>query len=335
MTWLPQASFEILRLRARWLAHIRAFFAEREVLEVETPILSRSGNPDPSINSFTTHYQGPGEPAGNTLYLHTSPEFYMKRLLAAGSGSIYQLARVFRHGEYGVRHNPEFTLLEWYRVGFDHHQLMEEVEALITSLLTAWTTDWPTSPPPLGPSERFSYRDLFTCYLGIDPHTASVPTLMKCAKRHALQPPTSLPTDDPTPWCDLLLTHCIEPHLGIGRLTFVYDYPVAQASLARLRLGDPPVAERFEVYWQGVELANGFHELQDAAVQRQRFIEANQKRIQAGQAAVVVDEALLAALAHGLPDCAGVALGVDRLLMIATQQHTLAEVMAFPWERCS
>ncbi len=323
--WRPAADWATLRLRAEWLTQVRAFFAARGVLEVETPALSAAALPDPHLHSFSVRYCGPGWPAGQTLYLHTSPEFAMKRLLAAGSGCIYQLARVFRDGEAGRRHNPEFSLLEWYRVGFDHHALMAEVAELVTMLLKGRLS--------LEIPEHWTYRDLFQHHLDLNPHQATVAQLRACAQCHGVSIPPQMPADGVDPWLDLLLTHCIEPTLGQGRLTFLYDYPASQAALARLRPTLPPVGARFELYLHGVELANGFHELCDAVEQRRRFTAENTARQTLGLPVLPVDEHLLAALAAGLPECAGVALGFDRLLMLGTGKATIQEVMAFPIDR--
>ncbi|HPF59283.1 MAG TPA: EF-P lysine aminoacylase EpmA [Candidatus Competibacteraceae bacterium] len=320
----PPTPLPILRLRAELLARTRAFFAARDVLEVETPMLSAAATTDPHLASFATQYSGPGSCHGQPFYLHTSPEFPMKRLLAAGSGCIYQIARVFRDGEAGRRHNPEFTLLEWYRVGFDHHQLMAEAAELASVLLA--------DRVPLAKPEWRSYRELFTP-LGLDPHRVTVAGLAACAERCGVPVPPGMPLEDTDPWLDLLLTHCIEPHLGQGRLCFVYDYPASQAALARLRPGDPPVGERFELYLNGIELANGFHELGDAVEQRRRFEAENAVRRAQGLPVMPIDENLLAALETGLPDCAGVALGFDRLVMLAAGRNSLAEVLAFPFEQ--
>ena len=323
--WQPSATLATLRLRAGLLAQTRGFFAARGVLEVETPALSAAAITDPHLASLSTVYSGPGSRHGQTLYLHTSPEFAMKRLLAAGSGCIYQIARVFRDGEAGRRHNPEFTLLEWYRVGFDHHRLMDEVAELVTMLLAGRLA--------LAEAERLSYRALFQRHLNLDPHRASVAELKVRAEAREVPVPPGMPASETDPWLDLLLTHWIEPRLDPGRLTFVYDYPVSQAALARLRPGDPPVGERFELYVGGVELANGFHELGDAAEQRRRFEAENAARRTRGLPAMPMDENLLAALEAGLPDCAGVALGFDRLVMLAAGKGALAEVLAFPLDR--
>ncbi len=322
--WRPAAGLEVLRLRARLLAMVRGFFAERGVMEVDTPILSSAAVTDPHLDSFATVYAGPGT-GGPVLYLHTSPEFPMKRLLAAGSGCIYQIAKVFRNGEAGRLHNPEFSLLEWYRLGFDPLRLIAEVAELVTLLLR--------DRIPLQAPEYLSYGAVFERYLGLDPHTATVAELAACATAQALRAPPGMPPDDPTPWLDLLLSHCIEPRLGQGRLSFIYDYPAAQAALARIRPDRPPVAERFELYLDGIELANGFHELTDAAEQRRRFERDNRRRAARQLPPLPVDERLLAALEFGLPDCAGVALGLDRLLMIAAGKTCLRDVLSFPLER--
>lgn len=322
--WQPSADWATLHLRAELLARIRSFFAARGVLEVETPMLSAAASTDPNLASFSTVYSGPGPRHGRTLYLHTSPEFPMKRLLAAGSGCIYQIARAFRDGEAGRRHNPEFTLLEWYRIGFDHHRLMDEVAELVMELLAGRL--------PLAEPERLSYRATFQRHLNLDPHRATVAELAACAERQQVPIPPGMPADRTDPWLDLLLTHRLEPHLGPGRLTFVYDYPASQAALARLRPGEPPVGERFELYLNGVELANGFHELGDAGEQRRRFEQENAVRRALGLPSMPVDENLLAALDAGLPDCAGVALGFDRLVMLAAGKPSIQDAIAFPIE---
>lgn len=319
--WRPTATIDALRARARLIAHIRAFFAERDVLEVETPILSAAASTDLHLDSFATPFGLPGRP-GSMRYLHTSPEFAMKRLLAAGAGPIYQITKAFRNGECGRLHNPEFTLLEWYRPGFDHHQLMNEVEALVRLVMGA--------AAPRETSERLTYRDAFIRHVGVDPHTTATATLLAAAARHNLDI-TSLDAHDQDACLDLLLTHLVEPHLGRGRLTFLYDYPASQAALARLA-GDPPVAERFELYLEGIELANGFHELVDAQAQRTRFLSDLAARRAHHLAIVPLDERLIAALEAGMPSSAGVALGVDRLVMLCLGKRSVSEVIAFGWD---
>lgn len=317
--WRPSAALDTLRLRARLRARVREFFAVRGVLEVETPMLSAAAAPAPHLDSLTVAYHGPHAPPSGRLYLHTSPEFPMKRLLAAGSGSIYQLCRVFRDGEAGARHNPEFTLLEWYRTGFDLPRLIDEVEALLRAVLAGLRE--------LPQAVHRSYRELFREYAGVDGLTAGAAELRACLERHGHRPPPGMPDDDPDPWRDLLLTHLIEPRLR--GLVFVSGYPASQASLARIEAGDPPVAARFECYLDGVELANGFHELGAAAEQRRRFEAENTARAAAGRPVLPLDERLLAALAAGLPDCSGVALGFDRLVMHAAGAERIDAVLAF------
>jgi elongation factor P--(R)-beta-lysine ligase len=320
-SWRPSASLELLRTRADLLGRIRDFFKQAGVLEVETPVCSRFGTTDPAIASLTSRYLGPVAPRGRDLYLQTSPEFPMKRLLAAGSGPIYQVCKVFRDGELGRRHNPEFSLLEWYRPGFDHHRLMEEVAALINGLVES----------PLA-VEKLTYRQAFEASLQLDPLTATLEQLRGCAIEQGIAGAGDLVLQRDG-WLDLLLTHCIESQLGQGRMTFLYDYPASQAALARVRLETPPVAERFELYLAGIEIANGFHELGDAGEQRARFLADNQRRQVLGLTPVPMDEWLLDALAEGLPACAGVALGIDRLLMFLTGSREIRQVISFDFPR--
>lgn len=321
--WRPAASLDKLRLRAELLARIRLFFTDRDILEVDTPALSRAANTDPALQSFTTAYNGPGSATELSYYLQTSPEFPMKRLLAAGAGSIYQLCKVFRDGECGTQHNPEFTLLEWYRTGFDHLDLMDEVEQLLTAVLA--------DIAPLDSVHHWTYRELFLQFAGIDPFAVLPGELQARLASGFGITPVGLPEDDLDCWLDLMMTHVIEPELGTG-LVFVRDYPASQAALARLRPGTPPVAARFEAYLNGVELANGFYELADAAEQRARFENDLERRRYGKQTGIAMDERLLSALEYGLPDCAGVALGVDRLLMIASGAKCLRDVIAFPFD---
>ncbi len=318
--WRPSAPLDNLKKRARILQRIRAFFAEREVLEVETPTLSVAALTDPAIDSFSTLYIGPGHADGLNLYLHTSPEFPMKRLLAAGSGPIFQIGKVFRQGEAGRRHNPEFTLLEWYRPGFDHHQLMDEVEALVALLLGLQ-----------GPAQRLSYREAFLRFAQIDPLAASIDELRQAADRLGCGDFDA--GEERDLWLDLILSHSVEPHLGSDGLCFLTDYPASQAALARLKPDNPQVAERFELYFQGVELANGFHELGDSAEQRRRFETELAERAGQGRERPPMDERLLAALESGFPDCAGVALGIDRLVMLVVGAESLDQVIAFSIDR--
>ncbi|MCW8846254.1 MAG: EF-P lysine aminoacylase EpmA [Gammaproteobacteria bacterium] len=314
-SWRPTAALEVLRLRAAMLSRARAFFAQRDVLEVETPVLSIAGTTDPNIQSLTTRVSGfPG-----TLYLHTSPEFPMKRLLAAGSGDIYQFARVFRDGETGRRHNPEFTLLEYYRLGMDHHALMDDVAELVGCLLG--------DEHGAIACRRMSYRDAFMQAVELDPMTADRALLLETLSRHGVP----LPVDplSAAQLTDLIMATLVSPGLGREQPCFVYDFPVDQAALARIRAGHPPVAERFELFFQGMELANGFHELCDQREQRRRFAQDNALRVQEGLPQVTADERMLQALDSGLPDCAGVAVGFDRMVMLAAGARQLSEVLAF------
>ena len=315
--WRPGATLAQLRQRAALLATIRDFFAVRGVLEVETPLLCSRGVTDPAIEPLVVR-DGRSLAAG-PRYLQTSPEYAMKRLLAAGSGPIYQICKAFRDGEAGRRHNPEFTLLEWYRPGMDHHGLMAEVAALVCSCLGA------------RPWQAFSYREAFQRSLQLDPFTAEIAELQRAARQ--LTDPGTL-TGGRDLWLDLLLTHGVEPWLAGQGLCFLYDYPASQAALSRLAQRDGHrVGERFELYIDGVEVANGYHELADAAEQRARFEADNRQREASGQSPRALDEALLAALAHGLPAASGVALGLDRLLMLATGETDIRRLLAFSWER--
>lgn len=301
------------------LRSIRGFFDTLGVLEVETPLLSHHFGTDPSIQPLTSEFVGPGYSSGLPLFLQSSPEFAMKRLLAAGSGPIFQVCKAFRNGEFGRLHNPEFTILEWYRPGFELSQLMAEVADLACLLLDKRLE-----------VERVAYRDLFEQYLGIDPCTIPVDELHEIAIRQIGAGVPELDSDDRDGWLDLLMTHTLEPLLGKQKLTFIYNYPASQASLAQLDPIDPLVAQRFELYYRGVELANGFHELADEQQQRARFNAENQVRAKNGDPMMALDERLLAALAEGLPDCAGVALGLDRLLMLLGKADALSEVISFP-----
>ena len=244
----------------------------------------------------------------------------MKRLLAAGSGAIYQMCRAFRDGESGRLHNPEFTLLEWYRPGYDHHALMDELDQLMDRLLG-----------PAAASRRLTYGDAFRLHAGIDPFAASTAAMLSAARRAGLHVAgDGLPDRDML--LDFLFTHAVQPRLGDGR-AYVYDYPASQAALARVRPGSPPVAERFELFLNGIEIANGYHELADASEQRRRFEADNAARERIAKPPMPVDERLLAALEHGLPGCAGVAVGLDRLIMLAAGETSIDTVMAFPIER--
>lgn len=310
MSWQPSASLTNIRARAEVLAKIRDFFAARDVLEVETPLLTHSTIPDPNIASFTTTLNN------KKLYLQTSPEFAMKRLLATGAGSIYQICKAFRHDECGKLHNPEFTILEWYRVNFNHHELMKEMDELLQTLLQS------------KPAEKITYQNSFQKHLNIDPLNCSLDELIACALQNGLNNIQDLDKDG---WLNILLTRFIEPHLGFTQPTFLYNFPVSQAALARINNG---VAERFEVYINGIELANGFHELNNANEQKERFISDLKKRAQLNLSQPPLDEYFLQALAADFPNCAGVALGIDRLLMLYTKTTAINEVMTFAIDNC-
>jgi len=311
--WLPSAPIALLKEKARMLQSLRAFFAERNVLEVETPILSIAAITDPQLESFSTCFKQ------QEYFLQTSPEFYMKRLLAAGSGDIYQIARVFRDDELGRNHHPEFTLLEWYRLGFNHHQLMDEIEALLNVLF---------SNAPLI-VQRLSYQQAFIQYLGIDPLDANVAQLQRCAKKNNHDAPQGMDSGDKDMWLDWLMVDAIAPKFDKTGFTFLYHYPASQAALARLDDNDKRVAQRFELFYGELELANGFHELTDAHEQVVRFENENKIRQQRKQKIMPIDNDLIDALKAGLPQCAGVAIGLDRLLMVLTHTTHIREVVSF------
>ena len=315
--WQPTASIENLRRRADVIDGIRQFFRERDVLEVETPALSGASVSDPHLFPFVTEYVPEGASAGRPLYLHTSPEYPMKRLLAAGSGSIWQLCKVYRNGESGSRHNPEFSMLEWYRIGFDHHALMDEVDELVRSVLAC------------APARRVTYADLFRDLLLTDIHSCDVADLAELGHARC-----GFAGDlDRDGWLNLLFSHLIEPQLI--EPTMVYAFPSSQAALARITDSDDrvPSAARFELFIKGMELANGYFELTDAAEQARRFDADQQLREGMHRPTLPVDEKLVQALHSGLPECAGVALGVDRLVMLAVGASSIDEVVAFPLAR--
>ncbi len=317
--WRPVAGADILRLRARMRGRIRAFFDASDVLEVDTPALSAAAPTEPRVEPVRARV------LGEARFLQTSPEFPMKRMLAAGVGDCWQLARVYRDGERGRWHQPEFDLLEWYRLGFDHHELMEEVEAVIAAVLA------PERRVPA--AEYITYADAFRRYAGVDPLTAGTDELRAASNDNGLSPVPGLAGDDRDGWLDHLLTGLVAPRFAPDRLTFLHDWPASQAALARIDPADPRVAARFEAFWGELELANGFHELADAAEQRARFEAENRTRRAEGIAVVPVDERLLGALEAGLPDCAGVALGFDRLVMLAAGADTIDAILPFPFER--
>jgi elongation factor P--(R)-beta-lysine ligase len=322
--WRPTASRERLALRAALLARTRAFFAARHVMEVDTPALVNAAVTDPHIHSVSVDVAGGvQQPSVTTppLFLHTSPEYAMKRLLAAGVGDIYQICHVARGFERSRIHNTEFTLVEWYRLGFDLPRLMDEVEVLVRELCTA-------HPAVRYPAERLSYREVFRRHTTLDPLAATLPQLRAAVEHLGYR---DAATRDEL--LDLIMAAVIGPALGHEALTFIHGYPASQAALARLDPADPRTAQRFELYLGGVELANGFHELAKADEQRARFAQDLRERERRGLPLHPMDERLLAALAHGLPECSGVAVGFDRLLMLAAGAADIEEVLPFPTER--
>lgn len=313
ISWQPSALIDSLRKRAEILAAIRAFFNARGYLEVETPVMARFGVTDVYLANINAIFRG------QSYCLQTSPEYHMKRLLAAESGPIFQLARVFRDDELGRWHNPEFTLLEWYQLNIDHHELMKEVDALLQQVLRC------------APMIKKTYQHVFMEICDIDPMDVNIGTLQQTLARFDLQDVLATDEQDPDQYLFLLMSHVVEPALADELSPVaVFNFPVSQASLAQVNNG---VAERFEVYYRGVELANGFHELTDVDAQRARFEKDNAARIGQGLVACAPDEYLLAALSHGLPACSGVALGIERLLALALNQLSIASVLAFDVSR--
>ena len=323
LSWTPTASRQAMRLRAWVNRLVREFFHARNVLEVETPVLSQAGNTDPNIASFHLEFSGRTEGASRTRWLRTSPEFALKRLLAAGIGDCYELGRVFRDGEAGGRHNPEFTMLEWYRVSWDHRRLIDETAELVRAALSLVGRD--------ASLQVVTYRELYRDALGIDPFTAPDDAL-RAALGDVQIDPAGLVRDD---WLDLLMTHRLQPAFAADSLLAVVDYPASQCALARVRDDGEgyPVAERFELYLGSIELANGYHELRDAGEQARRFSRDGDVRRNRNQAVPPTDTHLIAALESGLPACAGVALGVDRLMMALLDTPRIADVLAFEFAR--
>ncbi|MCE9552770.1 MAG: EF-P lysine aminoacylase GenX [Planctomycetes bacterium] len=366
--FLPSADWPTLRLRAELLTRTRRFFDERGFLEVETPLLSSDTVVDRHIDPLSVVlFDDARRPeVGRRMWLQTSPEFHMKRLLAAGAEAIYQITRSFRGGETGRLHNPEFTMVEWYRRGDGMREGIELLSALCETLLarvpgarpwvpgasgappqTCWgsaplapgTGSSPTTTGPglaagtlLGPAEVLTYREAFERHAGIDPHACDVPELRLAAVANGCNPPPSL-GDDRDGWLDLMMAELVAPRLGRTRPAIVCDYPARQAALAVVRNDNPPVAERFELLVDGIELANGYHELTDAAVLRKRIAIANQQRTEDGKPTLPTESRLLQAMEHGLPASSGCALGFDRVVMLAAGAKSIEEVMAFPGER--
>ncbi|WP_261642383.1 elongation factor P--(R)-beta-lysine ligase [Erwinia mallotivora] len=320
-SWLPSAPIANLLKRAAIIAEIRRFFADRGVLEVETPAMSQATVTDIHLFPFQTRFVGPGAADGLDLYLMTSPEYHMKRLLAAGSGPIFQLCRSFRNEEAGRHHNPEFTMLEWYRPHYDMYRLMNEVDDLLQQVLEC------------PPAETLSYQQAFIRHLEIDPLSADKAQLREVADKLGVGDLANREEDRDT-LLQLLFVIGVEPQIGKEKPAFVYHFPATQAALAEISTEDHRVAQRFEVYFRGMELANGFRELTDSREQRQRFEQDNRKRAARGLPQQPIDSYLLDALAQGMPECSGVALGVDRMVMLALKASQLSEVIAFSVDRC-
>lgn len=306
-----------MRLRADMLRQVRDFFHRRGFLEVDTPLLSADTVVDRHLDPFAVQVGTADEPV---YWLQTSPEFAMKRMLAAGAEAIYQITKAFRREELGPLHNPEFTIVEWYRVGDGLAEGIDLLDDLSQAVLKR------------GPARRVTYREAFLEYAGIDPLTAPTSALREAASRSAA-PPESLRDDDRDGWLDWILVEQVQPHLGQDRPTILCDYPASQSALARVRDEDPPVAERFELFVAGIELANGYHELIDPEVLRQRNAKNNAARVTDGKEPLPGESRMLAAMDHGLPQAAGVALGFDRLVMLAAGAERLDQVVAFPFGR--
>ncbi|MGB0865312.1 MAG: EF-P lysine aminoacylase EpmA [Granulosicoccaceae bacterium] len=315
--WRPTASAEARTARGAMMSRLREYFYNAGVLEVDTPTFSSATSPDPHVPSFEANN------AGQFGYLHTSPEYPMKRLLAAGSGDIYQIAKVFRAGERGAYHNPEFTLLEWYRVGFELSALMQDVHRVVAAALNQ----------PVQ-AIQLSFRQASIDLGGFDPWTDSSAHLRDCLVSAGHSVPESLGLEETDGWIDLAFSQLVASQFPRDRLTFVEGYPPSQAALARVEhVGEVAVASRFEAYWSGLELANGFHELVDPVEQRARFEAERAAAKLSDLPQRPVDERFLEALQTGLPDCSGVAIGVDRLLMVLLQVDNISEVLNFPVDR--
>ena len=316
-SWQPGCSVELIHLRAKLLHDIREFFYVNNVLEVETPILCQSTGTDPYLEHFTSY-----QSTDNTcLYLQTSPEFAMKRLLAVNTQSIYQICKAFRQGESGRFHNPEFTMLEWYRVGFNLQQLMDDVEHLLSQFLSVACFS--------GKAERISYKDVFAKYTGLNALEFDLALYQAVAKKQGYPEAIKLCASDHAAWLDFIFSHSVQEYLGKAGLCMVYDYPACLPSLACLKQGNPLVVERVEVFIQGIELGNGYFELTDVKEQIKRFEQDILLRERNGAVKIDMDERFLAALQNGLPACSGIAIGLDRLLMIISQKNSIDEVLAF------
>jgi len=314
--WRPYADKRLIKLRAETYIKIRQFMADRKILEVETPVLSHAPVTAVQLESFRSEYSSPQTSSGNILYLQTSPEYAMKRLLASGTGAIYQISKVFRNEEQGKLHNPEFTMLEWYQPDYDHHQLMRELELFLNLF-------------GMNHCEKASYAEVFLEHTGLNPHTCDTNDLKSVAQQHGL----SSTLEERSGFLDFIFSCKITSTLGNTRPLLIYDYPTCQCALAKLSDGMPKVAERFELFINGMEIANGFNELTEAEEQLARFEQELALRKKEKRLDLPIDHLFLDALKQGLPDCAGVAVGIDRLLMALTGVNDIREVLAFPIER--
>lgn len=314
LAWRPSAELEILRYRARVVDKIRGYFEQTDALEVSTPLLMPFGSPDPAVVNFAANSPNVTEP-GPSGHLQTSPEFAMKRLLAAGSGDIFQLCAAFRAEESGNHHAPEFTILEWYRLGFDHHRLMDDVEALVKLVI------------PETAFSRLRYAELLSEFAGVDPHRTSTSELELAARVGNIELGAS--NTDRVILLDALYAQAIASSGASGIAVFVYDFPIEHAAYAKISSSKPPTAERFELLVDGLEIANGYHEVTDVNEQKMRHQTENQRRCELGLPQVAVDPLFIAALEYGLPACAGVALGLERLLMLGAEQVSVAAVSSF------
>ena len=320
MSWQSSLSWENAKSRSEIIQKIRKFFAEKNVVEVETPLLSNSTITDVYLDAFTSRYSFLSNSSSDNcceMYLQTSPEFAMKRLLASGYGSIFQICKAFRHEEHGKHHNPEFTMLEWYRLGYDHFELMDEVSQLLIMILNC--------QQPI----QISYQDVFLEHVAIDPLETSKTELLTVIKNHNKLESWLVEECDNDILLQFIFSEIIEVNIGLTTPCFIYNFPSSQASLAKISVKDDRVAERFECYFHGLELVNGFHELTDAKLQLSRFNRDNKTRIAKGLPSKVIDNNFIQALSHGLPQCSGVALGIDRLVMLAVNVTHINQVISF------
>lgn len=319
--WEPSSSIETLIQKSKIISNIRFFFSERKIMEVDTPILSRSTVTDINLVSFKTNYNNLNSFKKLKLWLITSPEYHMKRLLAAGSGAIYQICHSFRNGELGRYHNPEFTILEWYQPFYSMKKLIQEIDEFFQIILKC------------NESDKISYQDIFIKFLEIDPLSANFTQLYKVSQKLKLDHLIGLEKDR-NKLIQLLFALAIEPNLGKEKPLFVYHFPKEQASLAAINIKDSRISERFEVFFKGIELGNGFYELTNCDEQKKRFIEDNKKRLTENLPCQKIDNFFLDSLSHGLPPCSGIALGLDRLIMLILNKKSVDEVISFPLDRC-